>query len=149
MTTGKNLNAEHDFDLGVNIDGCESVDEPHLEKKRRVLFIGMDGTRADALIAAQTPTIDRLIENGRYSMEAMIQRTGYAKSAPGWNSIFLGVDPIKLRVFSNDIYSYWNYDYKSFFWHVHNDFKLKTLATIYDEGSSKRLATYIEEDAVD
>ena len=35
-------------------------------QNKKVLFIGIDGCRSDALEAANTPNIDQLIENGLY-----------------------------------------------------------------------------------
>ncbi|MBI4738844.1 alkaline phosphatase family protein [Candidatus Woesearchaeota archaeon] len=60
--------------------------KPDLEK---VLLIGIDGLRPDALEVADTPNIDRLINEGAYSGKA--QAGKYTMSGPGWSNILLGV----------------------------------------------------------
>ena len=68
----------------------------HLEK---VLLIGIDGLRADALREAHTPHIDSLLAEGAYSFAA---RTGeYTISFPGWSNIFTGVWENKHGVVAN------------------------------------------------
>jgi len=55
----------------------------------KVLLIGVDGLRPDALLQAATPNIDSLIAEGAYSVEA---RTGlHTVSGPGWSNILTGV----------------------------------------------------------
>src|SRR3989338_11062228 len=55
----------------------------------KVLLIGVDGLRPDALLQAATPNIDSLIAEGAYSVEA---RTGlHTLSGPGWSNILTGV----------------------------------------------------------
>ena len=58
----------------------------------RALFVGVDGLRPDALDAARTPTLDRLRSEGAWSLRAQTQLTGATSSAPGWTSIFTGVE---------------------------------------------------------
>ncbi len=86
----------------------------HLEK---VLLIGIDGLRPDALQEAHTPHIDNLVAEGAYSFAA---RTGeYTISFPGWSNIFTGVWENKHGVFANpanDVRITANYgQYPSFF----------------------------------
>ncbi|MCC9599163.1 alkaline phosphatase family protein [Stieleria sp. JC731] len=61
----------------------------------RVLVIGIDGTRADALKAAKTPAIDRLIQDGAFSDGTKILGQRYrgnnTVSGPGWSSFLTGV----------------------------------------------------------
>ena len=57
--------------------------------KRKVLLIGIDGLRPDALEAARTPHLDDLIAHGAYSNHA--QSGEYTVSAPGWSNILTGV----------------------------------------------------------
>ncbi|MDO8511205.1 MAG: alkaline phosphatase family protein [Nanoarchaeota archaeon] len=55
----------------------------------KVLVIGVDGLRPDALQEAVTPNIDTLVADGAYSFKA---RTGaYTVSGPGWSNILTGV----------------------------------------------------------
>jgi predicted AlkP superfamily pyrophosphatase or phosphodiesterase len=72
--------------------GTSIADEP-LAKK--VLFIGMDGTRFDAIEAAKTPNLHALMKEGSYSGECLILGERYQKndtvSGPGWSTILTGV----------------------------------------------------------
>ncbi len=56
---------------------------------KKVLLIGIDGCRADALELANTPTIDNLIVNGVYSPDAL--NDDITISGPGWSAILCGV----------------------------------------------------------
>ncbi len=56
---------------------------------QKVLIIGIDGCRADALKLANTPTIDDLISNGMYSLDAL--NDDITISGPGWSAILCGV----------------------------------------------------------
>ncbi len=58
-------------------------ENPHL------LLIGIDGLRPDALAAAETPHLDRLIAEGAYSAEA--QAGPITVSGPGWTQVTSGV----------------------------------------------------------
>ncbi len=71
----------------------------------RVLVIGIDGTRPDALAKAKTPNLDRLIQEGSFTDSAQIFGTRYQKndsiSGPGWSSILTGVWADKHGVHDN------------------------------------------------
>ena len=54
----------------------------------KVLVIGLDGCRPDALDVANTPYIDSLIENGAYAVGRGNPRSS---SGPCWSSILCGV----------------------------------------------------------
>ena len=64
-----------------------------IEPVRKVLFIGWDGVRTDALLAANTPHIDSLLQNSLYSFN--VDRGPYTVSTPGWSTILHGVWPEK------------------------------------------------------
>lgn len=66
---------------------CEQF--PRREKGlEKVLLIGVDGLRPDALPEAATPNIDALVAEGAYSFSA---RTGiHTVSGPGWSNILTG-----------------------------------------------------------
>jgi len=83
-------------------DGADTPDEA---ADPRVLFIGIDGMRPDALDAADTPHIDRLRREGAGSLSAATQLTGATSSAPGWTSIFTGVEVRTHGVVQNGDYS--------------------------------------------
>ena len=55
----------------------------------RVLMIGIDGVRPDALQAAETPALDALVANGYASFDAM--NDDITISGPGWSAIHCGV----------------------------------------------------------
>lgn len=61
----------------------------------RLLLIGIDGCRPDALESAQTPHIDALIRNGCWTKTTQILGERYGKndtiSGPGWSSFLTGV----------------------------------------------------------
>ena len=80
------------FNQSLGITGCGEDSTELQEKKRYVLVIGIDGMRPDALEAANTPAIDRMIEGGLSTDEATIQRGTVARSGPGWHSFMTGVE---------------------------------------------------------
>ena len=83
-----------------------ALTRPEAPSAPHVLIIGMDGVRADALALATTLNIDRLAERGTASYSAMTQLSAATKSAPGWHSIFTGVEPTKHRVTMNGFYGH-------------------------------------------
>ena len=66
----------------------------------RVLFIGIDGTRPDALLKADAPNLKRLRDDGAYSFRA--QTGDITVSGPGWSSMTNGVWRAKHGVRGND-----------------------------------------------
>lgn len=80
--------------------------------ERKVLFIGIDGCRADALEVANTPNIDGLIQNGLFENEGICSINGQATySGPGWSSMITGVWMDKHGVYDN---SFNNSNYEDF-----------------------------------
>ena len=67
--------------------------KPGTEAVRKVLFIGLDGVRTDALQLADTPAIDSLIQHSFVSWDT--DRGPHAVSVPGWSTILHGVWPEK------------------------------------------------------
>ena len=51
---------------------------------QKVLIIGIDGCRPDALEVANTPNLDMLIANGTFTYDAMNEDVTY--SGPGWSA---------------------------------------------------------------
>ena len=84
---------------------CFSV----LRQERKVLVVGIDGCRPDAIAASATPNLDNLIENGLYSPDAL--NDDITISGPGWSAILCGVWPEKHLVTDN---SFSEDDYESF-----------------------------------
>tara|TARA_Y100000746_G_scaffold216740_1_gene211933 strand:- start:879 stop:2615 length:1737 start_codon:yes stop_codon:yes gene_type:complete len=67
---------------------------------KKVLLIGVDGCRPDALSIANTPNIDNVISNGFFSPDAL--NDDFTISGPGWSSILCGVRSNKHLVVDND-----------------------------------------------
>jgi hypothetical protein len=66
---------------------------------RKVLIIGIDGVRADALQVANTPNIDNLVATGFSAFNTW--HTGITVSGPSWSTIMTGVEFPKHGVTSN------------------------------------------------
>jgi len=84
---------------------CQSF-QPQAEHNR-VLLIGIDGVRVDALKVADTPNIDALVSNGAYTWDAYsggelgTPTQQLTVSGPSWSSILTGVWVNKHRVWNN------------------------------------------------
>ncbi len=76
---------------------------------QKVLIIGIDGCRADALEAANTPNLDMLMANATFSYDAMNEDVTY--SGPGWSAMLTGVWSDKHGVNDNTFFGsdYGNY----------------------------------------
>jgi len=77
-----------------------SIVSTFASQKRKVMIIGIDGTRSDALQLANTPTIDSLIANGTYSFD--VYHMGITVSGPSWSDVMCGVWEAKHGVTNND-----------------------------------------------
>lgn len=71
----------------------------YASQNRKVLVIGIDGCRSDALQQANTPNLDGLIANGLYTYDAW--HLGITVSGPSWSTIMTGVWWNKHGVTSN------------------------------------------------
>ncbi len=81
--------------------GCQAS-RPATQPKvlmTKVLMIGIDGCRPDALLAADTPCLDRLIDDGALSVQA--QTCAVTSSGPSWSSLLTGTWPEKHGVQDN------------------------------------------------
>lgn len=67
--------------------------KPGTEPIRKVLFIGWDGVRTDALLAAKTNYLDTMLTDSYFNWYT--DRGPYTVSVPGWSSILHGVWPEK------------------------------------------------------
>src|SRR5690606_28479238 len=72
----------------------------------RVLVIGIDGCRPDALQAAKTPNIDSLIQTGTLFVGTDIRKPNATDmadtiSGPGWSNLLTGVWPDRHNVLDN------------------------------------------------
>jgi len=76
---------------------------------KKILLIGLDGARFDALRAAATPHLDALIDEGAVAQPIRIfpehTREADTVSGPGWSSILTGVWADKHGVLDNDFKS--------------------------------------------
>ena len=75
------------FNLAISLSAAEPV--------KKLLYIGIDGTRFDAIAKAETPHLDGLIKEGIHSPTCLILGDRYQKndtvSGPGWSTILTGV----------------------------------------------------------
>jgi len=79
----------------------KSINYPtyHSQNLKKVLLIGIDGVRPDALQAARTPHLDQLIAQSAYSYCAQTDEN--TLSGPGWSNILTGVWSKKHGVVNN------------------------------------------------
>ena len=78
-------------------------------KTPKVLFIGIDGVRSDALNQAATPTMDSLMNAGLYTFDSW--HLGITSSGPSWSTMMTGVWEGKHKVTNNN---YTNADYNNY-----------------------------------
>ena len=71
-----------------------------LYAQKKVLIIGIDGCRPDALLKANTPNLDNLWKNGAYSFYAKTDKI--SSSGICWTGMLTGVWHEKHNVISND-----------------------------------------------
>lgn len=82
----------------------------------KVLIIGVDGFRSDALEIANTPNFDDLINNGSYSYDAL--NNDITVSGPGWSAMLTGVWSAKHGVTNNNFTGSNYEEYPHFFHYV-------------------------------
>ncbi len=80
---------------------------------RKVLIVGVDGMRPDAMVAANAPTFDALIANGAVSYRCSAE--DITVSGPGWSSITTGVHRNKHLVRDNSFVPQDYINYPHFF----------------------------------
>ncbi len=89
------------------------------EPAKKVLYIGIDGTRFDAIEKAATPQLDALMASGVHSPTCLILGDRYQKndtiSGPGWSSILTGVWADKHGVHDNSFKGRKYEDFPHFF----------------------------------
>ena len=84
--------------LAIVVLGCLSAVSAQ-EQPGRVLMIGIDGVRSDALQVAVTPNLDGLMTSGLFSPDAL--NDDITISGPGWSAIHCGVRSGKHNVVDN------------------------------------------------
>lgn len=86
---------------GLLLGSLASAAEP----VKKVLYVGIDGARFDAIESAATPHLDELIKQGTHSTACQIVnercRESDTISGPGWSSILTGVWADKHGVMNN------------------------------------------------
>jgi arylsulfatase A-like enzyme len=91
-------------------------------KVKKVLYLGLDGCRFDAIEKAETPNLDLLRKQGVYSRHNLILGERYRKndtvSGPGWSTIYTGVWADKHGVHDNSFKGSNYADYPHFFHRV-------------------------------
>lgn len=90
--------------------------EPHLEPERRVLVIGVDGLKPDAIPEADTPVLDALIASGTYNDNAQCEDLTF--SGPNWSTILHGVHRDRHGVVNNAYMPTQLGDYPDLFAHL-------------------------------
>ena len=98
-------------------DGCDGGENGTSEQK--VLIIGIDGLRPDALKEADTPNLDALIADGLFSDRAQAGNT--TVSGPGWSNILCGVWEDKHGVTDNSFEGEHYADYPSLFTRIQEE----------------------------
>ena len=94
----------------------------------RVLVIGIDGVRSDALTEANTPNLDALMSTGVYSPDAL--NDDITISGPGWSDILCGVRSDKHLVVDNS-FAGSNYDdYPSLFQRIEDTYSAVNTVSI-------------------
>ncbi len=88
--------------LVLALTGCPSGPEAEPPSVPKALVIGLDGVRADALAAADTPEMDALMATGAWTLDGTTQLTGPTVSGPGWTSILTGFEVVDHGIVSND-----------------------------------------------
>lgn len=78
-------------------------------QKKKVLFIGIDGCRADVMMSSNTPNIHNLVNQSIYSLDGLCSATTW--SGNGWSTMLTGVWHTKHNVQDNNFTSpnYVNY----------------------------------------
>ncbi len=86
------------------------------QNNKKVLIIGIDGCRSDALQIANTPNLNALINNGIYSPDAL--NDDITISGPGWSANLCGVWSNKHQVTDNTFIGDNYANYPSIFRHI-------------------------------
>lgn len=94
------------------------------EPVKKLIFIGVDGTRWDAVELANTPNIDALIARGALSVGTEIiaprETKGDTVSGPGWSNLLCGVWPDKHGTADNSFKGMNYTEYPHFFARIKN-----------------------------
>ncbi len=111
------------------------------EPVKKVIFIGIDGTRWDALEAAETPNMDALMAKGALSVGTEIiaprETKGDTVSGPGWSNLLCGVWPDKHGTIDNSFKGKNYTEYPHFFARIKESQPQAQTASFSDWGPIK------------
>ncbi len=113
--------------------GCapeKRTDTPIDAAAKKVLFIGIDGLRGDGIPNSDTPNLDSLTAQGRWTMFASTQLQASTVSGPGWTSMLTGVDADKHGIVENGGWTGIDRDYPTLIGRAHS-LGLSTLTAIH------------------
>ncbi len=114
---------------------------------RRVLVVGVDGLRPDALTRATTPVFDACSRHAAWSLSAQTQqRGGETSSSPGWVSVLTGVDGDKHGIATNRTPGRPNARYPTFLLRARQRLGVRTAAAVM---WGPLLDRFIEPEALD
>jgi predicted AlkP superfamily pyrophosphatase or phosphodiesterase len=82
------------------------------QKEPKILFIGIDGVRSEALLQANTPHMDALFNEGLYTFDSW--HLGITVSGPSWSTMLTGVWEQKHKILNNN-YTNANYGQYPYF----------------------------------
>ena len=82
---------------------------PFVSKK--CICIGIDGLRPDALLYANTPNINKIIQSGVFNFETKVKTDTY--SAPSWSCILSGYTQKYTKIYSNEKIEKDNFKWKT------------------------------------
>lgn len=98
--------------------------------QRKLLFIGIDGCRADVLMSSNTPNIHSLLDHAVYSSEGLCAYKTW--SGNGWSSMLTGVWHTKHGVTDNSFNGSNYANYPDFIHRLEAfDTSLKTISTVH------------------
>jgi predicted AlkP superfamily pyrophosphatase or phosphodiesterase len=86
---------------------------PDPAPKRKLLIIGIDGLRPDAMLSVRAGNLKALIRGGAFAPDAVSDKI--TRSGPGWASVLTGVWHPKHGVVDNEIATYQGDAYPAFF----------------------------------
>jgi hypothetical protein len=99
------------------------------DRVRKVLIIGVDGMRPDAMTAANTPHFDALIASGAVSYQCSAE--DITVSGPGWSSILTGVHRDKHLVTNNNFAPQNYIQYPHFFSRLRSLCQISTASIVH------------------
>ena len=82
--TQTHCNPQYHKSMGIKTN-IKSGNKSHTKK---LIFLGIDGLRPDALLFADTPNLDKIIKNGKINFETYLDND--AISGQSWSTIFHG-----------------------------------------------------------